>query len=108
MLNQDEAAAPPVTRCHRSRRNVVSKCDRSKEAHMRVFLAGATGAIGKRLVPLLVANGHAVTGTTRSPEKAERLRAAGAEPVVVDVLDESAVVNAVTRAEPEVVVHEAT
>jgi nucleoside-diphosphate-sugar epimerase len=75
---------------------------------MRLFLAGATGALGKRLVPLLVANGHAVTGTTRSPEKAERLRAAGAEPVVVDVLNESAVVNAVTRAEPEVVVHEAT
>ena len=75
---------------------------------MRLFLAGATGALGKRLVPLLVANGHAVTGTTRWPEKAERLRAAGAEPVVVDVLDESAVVKAVTRAEPEVVVHEAT
>lgn len=75
---------------------------------MRVFLAGATGAIGKRLVPLLVANGHVVTGTTRSPEKAERLRAAGAEPVVADALDESAVLKAVTRAEPEVVVHQAT
>ncbi|MGH3032780.1 MAG: NAD-dependent epimerase/dehydratase family protein [Gaiellaceae bacterium] len=75
---------------------------------MRVFLAGATGAIGKRLVPLLVANGHLVTGMTRSPEKAERLRAAGAEPVVADALDENAVPDAVTRAEPEVVVHQAT
>ena len=75
---------------------------------MRVFLAGATGAIGKRLVPLLVTNGHEVTGLTRSPEKAERLRAAGAEPVVADALDERAVLDAVTRAEPEVVVHQCT
>jgi 2-alkyl-3-oxoalkanoate reductase len=75
---------------------------------MRVFLAGATGAIGKRLVPLLVANGHVVTGMTRSPEKVERLRAAGAEAVVADALDESAVLDAVTGAQPEVVVHQAT
>ena len=51
---------------------------------MRVFLAGATGAIGKRLVPLLVATGHQVIATTRTPDKVTMLRAQGAEPVVVD------------------------
>ncbi len=75
---------------------------------MRVFLAGATGAIGRRLVPLLVANGHEVVGTTRSPEKATALRAEGAEPAVVDALDRDAVVSSVLKAEPEVVVHQAT
>ncbi len=75
---------------------------------MRIFIAGATGAIGRRLVPLLVASGHDVLGTTRSPEKAEGLRAAGAEPVVVDALDRDAVMAAMLRAEPEVVVHQLT
>jgi nucleoside-diphosphate-sugar epimerase len=75
---------------------------------MRIFVAGATGAVGKRLVPLLVAEGHEVVGTTRSPEKADELRAAGAEPVVADALDETAVRDAVVDAKPEVVVHQAT
>ncbi len=75
---------------------------------MRIFVAGASGAIGKRLVPLLVENGHAVVGTTRSPEKVESLRAGGAEPAVVDLLDPEAVTAAVRSARPEVVVHEAT
>ena len=75
---------------------------------MKIFLAGATGALGTQLVPLLVSSGHAVVGTTRSPDKADALRAAGAEPVVLDVLDESAVLEAVLRVEPEVVVHQAT
>jgi 2-alkyl-3-oxoalkanoate reductase len=75
---------------------------------MKVFVAGATGAVGKRLVPLLVAEGHEVVGTTRSPAKADELRAAGAEPVVADVLDETAVRDAVLAAAPEVVVHQAT
>jgi nucleoside-diphosphate-sugar epimerase len=75
---------------------------------MRVFVAGATGAIGQRLVPALVANGHRVVATTRSPRKLGRLRALGAEPVVVDGLDAIAVGEAVGRAEPEVIVHQMT
>jgi nucleoside-diphosphate-sugar epimerase len=75
---------------------------------MRVFVAGATGAIGTRLVPQLVAHGHDVTGTSRSPDKAERLRALGAEPVVLDLLDHQAVHEAVAAARPDAIVHEAT
>lgn len=75
---------------------------------MRIFIAGATGAIGKRLVPLLVAMEHEVTGTTRSADKAALLRAAGAEPVVVDALDREAVIGAVRDAAPDVVVHQLT
>lgn len=75
---------------------------------MKVFVAGATGAVGKRLVPWLVAGGHTVVGTTRSPAKVDDLRAAGAEAVVVDVLDGAAVRRAVSEAAPDAVVHEAT
>jgi 2-alkyl-3-oxoalkanoate reductase len=75
---------------------------------MRIFVAGATGALGRRLVPLLVAGGHQVTAMTRSPAKAGGLRAAGAEPVVADALDREAVLAAVTAARPEVVVHQLT
>jgi nucleoside-diphosphate-sugar epimerase len=75
---------------------------------MRIFLAGATGAIGTPLVPLLVGAGHDVTATTRSPRKADALRAAGAEPVVLDALDRDAVVAAVTAARPDAIVHELT
>jgi len=75
---------------------------------MRIFVAGATGALGRRLVPLLVAGGHTVVGSTRTPAKAQALVAAGATPVVLDALDRDAVIDAVTRAEPEVVVHELT
>ncbi len=75
---------------------------------MRVFVAGATGAVGSRLVPMLVENGHRVVGTTRSREKVERIQAMGAEPAVVDGLDAEAVTRAVLRARPEVVVHEMT
>jgi nucleoside-diphosphate-sugar epimerase len=75
---------------------------------MRVFLAGATGVIGRRLVPMLVAEGHQVTGMTRSPEKAESLRAAGAEPVVADALDADAVREAVTSTQPDAVIHQLT
>jgi nucleoside-diphosphate-sugar epimerase len=73
---------------------------------MRVFLAGATGAIGRRLVPRLVARGHDVTATTTSRDKLEQLRRLGADPVVVDGLDAAAVGEAVARAEPEAVVHQ--
>jgi nucleoside-diphosphate-sugar epimerase len=75
---------------------------------MRIFLAGATGAIGKRLVPLLLNARHCVIGTTRSTTKADGLRAAGAEPVVVDVFDAPALSAAVLEAHPGIVVHQLT
>ena len=75
---------------------------------MRVFVAGATGAIGQRLVPLLIDSGHEVVGTTRTPSKADGLRLAGATPVVLDGRDGDAVRRAVLEAEPEVVVHQMT
>jgi 2-alkyl-3-oxoalkanoate reductase len=75
---------------------------------MKVFVAGATGAVGKRLVPLLVASGHEVTAMTRSQEKADALRSTGATPAVADGLDRAAVIQAVMRAEPEVVIHHMT
>jgi nucleoside-diphosphate-sugar epimerase len=75
---------------------------------MKILIVGASGAIGTRLVPILVAEGHEVVGTSRSPEKAERLRKLGAEPVLLDLLDEAAVGRAVGAVAPEVIVHEAT
>jgi nucleoside-diphosphate-sugar epimerase len=75
---------------------------------MRIFVAGATGAIGRRLLPLLVSNGHTVIGTTRTASKADEIRDAGAGPVVLDALDRDAVVEALIRAEPDVVVHQLT
>src|SRR4051812_8628822 len=75
---------------------------------MRVFVAGAGGAIGRRLIPLLVRAGHSPVGMIRSLDKAEAIRGAGAEPVVADALDKQAVMTAVQHAEPEVVVHELT
>jgi nucleoside-diphosphate-sugar epimerase len=75
---------------------------------MRIFLAGATGVIGVRLVPLLLASGHEVAGMTRSPEKADGLRALGAEPVVCDVFDADALRDAVVSFGPDVVMHQLT
>jgi nucleoside-diphosphate-sugar epimerase len=75
---------------------------------MRVFVAGASGAIGTRLVPQLRARGHQVIGTSRSPHKAERLRALGAEPVALDLLDPDAVRLAILRTTPDAIVHQAT
>jgi 2-alkyl-3-oxoalkanoate reductase len=75
---------------------------------MRVFVTGATGAIGARLVPQLVERGHEVIGTSRSAGKAGRLRAQGAQPVVLDVLDRKAVREAVSAARPDAIVHQAT
>lgn len=75
---------------------------------MRVLLAGATGAIGRPLVPMLLAAGHEVLGTTRSQARAEQLRAAGAEPVVVDALDSEALAAAVRGARPEAVIEQLT
>ncbi|HEY8452527.1 MAG: NAD(P)-dependent oxidoreductase [Micromonosporaceae bacterium] len=75
---------------------------------MRIFLAGATGAVGRGLVPALVAAGHEVVGTTRHPARAEAIRAAGGEPAVLDPLDRAAVTAAVTAARPDVVMHQLT
>jgi nucleoside-diphosphate-sugar epimerase len=75
---------------------------------MRVFVAGASGAIGSRLVPQLIDAGHDVIGTHNSPSSAELLRALGAKPVRLDLLDAGAVHKAVLENEPEAIVHEAT
>ncbi|WP_433556648.1 NAD-dependent epimerase/dehydratase family protein [Pseudonocardia xinjiangensis] len=75
---------------------------------MRVFLAGATGVVGSRLLPLLIDAGHHVTALTRRPERAATLRAAAAEPVVADVLDAGALAEVVRRAAPDVVMHQLT
>jgi nucleoside-diphosphate-sugar epimerase len=75
---------------------------------MRIFLAGASGAIGRRLVPLLLRAGHAVTGTTRSAENAKLLEGAGATPAVLDVFDAPAIADAVRSARPDVVIHQLT
>ncbi|HYG96528.1 MAG TPA: NAD(P)-dependent oxidoreductase [Solirubrobacterales bacterium] len=75
---------------------------------MKVLVAGATGAIGKQLVPKLVANGHAVVGMTRSEAKADEVRRLGAEPAIADALDPEQVAAAVAASEPEAIVHELT
>ncbi len=75
---------------------------------MKVFIAGAGGAVGRRLVPQLIAAGHDVTAMTRSEAKAGELRALGAEVATADALAKAAVIQAVMRAEPEVVINELT
>jgi nucleoside-diphosphate-sugar epimerase len=75
---------------------------------MRVFVAGASGAIGTRLVPQLIDRGHEVIGTSRSRGNAERVRSLGAEPIALDLLDARAVRKAVLETEPEAIVHQAT
>jgi nucleoside-diphosphate-sugar epimerase len=75
---------------------------------MRVFLAGATGAIGRVLLPELIHSGHEVVAMTRSEGRRDELRAAGAEPVVCDALDAEALLTAVTAARPDAVIHELT
>ena len=75
---------------------------------MRIFVAGASGVIGVRLVPLLVAAGHDVAGMTRSPAKLDRLRALGAEPVLCDVYDAEALRAAVVQFRPDAVMQQLT
>jgi nucleoside-diphosphate-sugar epimerase len=75
---------------------------------MRIFLAGASGVVGRRLVPFLIGAGHQVTGTTRSAEKAEDIARAGAAAVVVDVFDAAALARTVAAAQPDVVIHQLT
>ena len=75
---------------------------------MRIFLAGGSGVVGRRLVSLLATAGHQVTASTRTSAKAAVLRTAGAEPVILDVLDRGAVMTAVAAARPDVIIHQAT
>ncbi|HET8975209.1 MAG TPA: NAD(P)H-binding protein, partial [Solirubrobacterales bacterium] len=75
---------------------------------MRIFVAGATGALGRQLVPKLAERGHEVTGMTRTESKRPLLEELGATAVVADALDADAVGEAVAKAEPEVVVHQLT
>ena len=75
---------------------------------MKIFLAGATGALGRQLLPRLAERGHAVTGTTRDASKQQLIRKLGGRPVVFDALDRDAVVGAVVRDEPDVIVHQLT
>ena len=75
---------------------------------MRIFLAGATGLIGTRLLPLMLAEGHVVAGMTRTPGKVERLRAAGATPVLCDVFDQRSLTAAIKEFRPDLIVHQMT
>lgn len=80
----------------------------TSEIQKRIFVAGATGAIGRRLCPMLVNDGWHVTGTTRHPEKVGNLRDMGVEPVVVDVFDDTSLLEVVTKAQPDIVIHQLT
>ncbi len=75
---------------------------------MRIFFAGASGALGRRLAPMLIAAGYDVTGMTRTPETAHQLEAAGIHPVIADVFDAEALKRAVVQARPEIVIHQLT
>jgi nucleoside-diphosphate-sugar epimerase len=75
---------------------------------MRILVAGATGALGRQIVPRLIAKGHEVAGTTRSPRKLDQLRRQGAKPLLTDALDAEQVAAAVTGFDPAVIVHELT
>lgn len=75
---------------------------------MKIFLAGASGVIGRQLVPLLVAEGHEVLGMTRTPANDHLLRALGAEPLVCDVYDRAALADAMERFAPHLVMHQLT
>src|SRR3954464_282560 len=92
----------------RHRNRTRKRRDVTRRMGMRVFVAGASGAIGTRLVAQLIEAGHYVIGTHNSPSSGERLRMLGAKPVKLDLLDRRAVRKAVLESEPEAIVHEAT
>ena len=75
---------------------------------MRIFLAGATGVIGMRLLPLMLAEGHVIAGMTRTPGKLDGLRTAGVTPVLCDVFDQSSLIEAVRDFRPDLIVHQLT
>src|SRR6188472_4215858 len=89
--------------CHRHRPARTAGCDEKKERNdtMRVFVAGASGALGSRLAPQLINAGHDVIGTHHSPSSAELLRTLGAKPVMLDLLNANAVRQAVLDSEPD-------
>jgi nucleoside-diphosphate-sugar epimerase len=91
----------------RKKRNQTG-CETNREMNRKVFIAGASGAIGRRLCRLLVDEGWSVTGTTRSLNKAPMLRDLGVEPVIVDVFDATLLRDVVGKAQPEIVVHQLT
>ena len=88
--------------------SAISEFFGGKLRSMRVFLLGATGALGTHLVPQLISQRHTVTGTTRSPAKANKLIEQGAQAAVLDALDREALIEAVQRAQPEVLIHQLT
>src|SRR5262249_15270400 len=90
------------------RAEIKSEIFEESEMPETIFLAGATGAIGRRLVPMLVEAGFTVHGTTRKPERRDNLRRDGAIPIVVDVFDAEALRAAVTAANPRIVIHQLT
>src|SRR3954467_5370134 len=94
--------------CHVRFTCLVSIDEATKGNVMKVFLAGASGALGKRLIPQLLDHGHSVVGTTRSESKAVQLCDLGAKPVVLDALDRDAVVAAVAAEQPDAIVHQLT
>jgi nucleoside-diphosphate-sugar epimerase len=100
------ASAGP--RCHNQRGCLVYGASKGKETVMKVFVAGGTGAMGRRLVPRLVAEGYEVVAMTRDASNAPWLTAVGAQPVIADALDRAAVRAAVAGAGPEVVIHQLT
>jgi nucleoside-diphosphate-sugar epimerase len=104
----DEETTPFRERCHSRMPSLVNLVKATKGVTMKVLVAGASGAIGKQLVPRLVAAGHSVTGLTRSTAGAEAVRALGGEPAIADALDPEAVARAVAEVEPEAIVHELT
>src|SRR3954463_10221701 len=93
---------------HGPRCYLVSGGNETRGAVMNVFVAGATGVLGRELVPQLVAQGHEVVGMTRIAAKEDLVRRLGARPVVPDALDAHAVARAVASAEPEVIIHQLT
>src|SRR5690606_10387229 len=81
---------------------------RPGRSSMNIFFAGATGVIGRQLLPRLIEAGHTVTAITRSPDRVAQLRAAGAQPVICDVFDRDTLARAVRDSKPEVVIHQLT
>ncbi len=86
----------------------VNMSNSSDHHGLRIFLAGATGVIGQRLIPLLVEAGHVVGGMTRSPAKSELVRQLGAEPILCDVFDRNTLIQAVRDFQPDVILNELT
>src|SRR5688572_6052620 len=97
-----------VAGASRSQRGAVRRLSGGGTLPMKIFLAGASGAIGRPLIQILTAEGHEVIGTTRDPRKADALRSLGATPAIVNALDREAVIAAVGDARPDAVIHQLT